>query len=134
MNDRYAGIVTFDIAGQRSVLRYDWQALARLRTEFGKDYNEVVGRACQEGDPDVLARALACGLVPAVGAEEVLKASPAMLKVTSAIDLALKYAYFGAEEVPDIGEDPTQRPRGTLLRRLFGGLFGRESSRASSGS
>lgn len=134
MDNRYTGAVEIVIAGKTHVLRYDWDALAKLKTEFGKDYNEVLGVACREGDTDVLARALMAGLSPAVGLDDIKKASPPLLVVTVAIDTALKYAYFGSKEIPPLAGNPLERPKETLLSSLLRRLFGRESSRASSGA
>lgn len=133
MDNRYSGKVDLEIAGRKHVLHFTWEALAKLKTEFGSDYNGVIGRACLEGDPDVLARALACGLSPAVGFDEIRAASPPLFYAAAKVDTALKYAYFGSLEVPRVAENPHQHPKGILSRLLSLLPFGWGSSRASSG-
>lgn len=125
MRSPFTGEVSIDIAGPRT-LRYDWAALARLRAEFGKDYEKAISQAMADLDSDVLARALSCGASPAIGVEEIKKASPPLVEAVSAIEIALRFAYFGGRDPGKLASDPLQRPRETFWRRLTRRLLGRE--------
>jgi hypothetical protein len=123
------GDVDLLIAGKRHVLRYDWGALAQLKTALGKDYDKAISQAMMDMDTEVLAKALACGLSPALRPEEIAAASPPLVTVIQAVDLALKYAHFGKEDLGDlVAANPPQRPTmslTTLWKRLIGSRFGR---------
>lgn len=124
MRDPFNGEVSVNVAGPR-VLRYGWPELAKLRAEFGKDYEKVISQAMADLDTGVLAKALSIGCSPALGVEEVVEASPPIAEVSAAIDVALRYAYFGGRDPGQMAADPPVRPRETFLRRLTRALIGR---------
>lgn len=135
MNSAFSGEVVVEVGGVKRTLRYDWAALAKLRTALGKDFDGKVSQALLEGDVEVLAVALACGLSPALTPEEVMKASPSIVAVAGPIELALRYAYFGqgGPSGQKAAENPPKSPSVMLWSWLSRRLFGLESSRASSG-
>ena len=126
MNAAHMGEVQVKFGGGRT-LRYDWAALSRLRTELGKDYEKEISRAMAELDTAVLARALACGLTPPMSVEDLERESPPVIEAVRAIELALKYAYYGGEDPGPTPTDPPSGPSGLLtrLRKLIGRRLGR---------
>ena len=134
MNAAHLGEVRVKFGGGRT-LRYDWAALSRLRTAIGKDYEQEISRAMTELDTAVLSKAIACGLTPPMSAEELERESPPLLEVVAAIELALKYAYYGGEEPRPTPTDPPPGPSGWWTRSLtrIGSPFGRAWRRWTSG-
>lgn len=134
MDSSFQGTVDVEIAGKR-VLRYDWAALAKLRTALGKDFDGKISQALLESDVEVLAVVLSCGLSPALTPEEIKKASPPVIAVAGPIETALRYAYFGGEGPSGKpAENPPQSPSAMVWRWLSRRLLGLVSRQESSGS
>jgi len=134
MLNPYTGLLELEIAGSKRVLHFKWDALAKLRTEFGDDFLTVVAKACSDANVEVLARVLTMGLSPAASVEEIMASSPSVMSARLAVETALNLAYFGKKEAPQIeAANPPNRP-GILSRWLSRLLFGRGSDQPSSGS
>ncbi|GEM_PF-4047753 len=63
----YRGEEEIALDGERYVLRFDWHAIGSLRTEFGADWPQRLGRAIDETEMEVIAKALEIGLPRRVG-------------------------------------------------------------------
>ena len=136
MINYYRGAIEVDIDGPRQ-LRFGWDALARLSSELGQRYDQVILRAAESGDVDVLAKVLAIGLNDQLTPEQIKEISPPVDIVSRAILAALSLAVWGSIEPPE-EEEQTEVPqnrkvRRTLLQKLGGWLSGSGGRRATSG-
>jgi len=101
MDNKFTGVVPLEFGGKEYKIVFDWEALALLKSEFSQ---EEQSKLFTQQNPHVLAKVLVFGLKrhhPEVTAEQILKASPPFLKVVSALDRALRWAYFGIDEADD---------------------------------
>ena len=95
--------------GKKLTLRYDWQALAALRTQIGPGFEQRIGEILRDvlAHVEPFAEIVAAGLVkhhPDITAETVLALSPPMGPTVVAVTQALGRAFNGdsvAAEVPD---------------------------------
>lgn len=103
------------IAGQEYTIRFDWSCLAEIETAHGSDPNLF--------NPDVVASVAAIGLKkyhPEMTAEKIKEASPPLVPFAQEVQLAMKYAYFGNDPIPegDKTEKKSNQGRGGLWQRI----------------
>lgn len=112
MENFYAGRTEITIAGKGLILCFDWEALAAIRTRFGKAADEL-GTLITGSGPKPLAAILAIGLArhhPEWTEAEVMKASPPIRPTVDAVVRAINIAYHGTPEPPEaIRENPPMR-------------------------
>ena len=120
--NKYVGEVSLDIAGKKYILRYDWNAIGKLKTKFGPDFDQKISRASIESDMVIMAVVLAIGLERhhpgKLPVEKIIDLSPPVVPVVDAINKAIVYAYHGTTEVsaqPE--ENPMMAVR--LLKKLI---------------
>jgi hypothetical protein len=105
MDNAFTGDVELALGDQRLTLRYDWKALAALRTRFGKGFmrklDEVMMDAAE--DPEALADLVVAGLRrnhPEVTVEAIMDQSPPVTEVIAAVSQALAFAFYGPAGPP----------------------------------
>lgn len=116
LNER-RGEVGLEIDGKMRSLVFDWDALARLETEIGADFDVKIAQAGYDLDLKILAIALAVGFKrnwPEVTPELIMKVGPALVRVIEALGQALNLAFYGSMEVP---KAPVNPPMNRLSRR-----------------
>ena len=117
--NKYAGDVVLVMTGKKYVLRYDWEAIGKLVTVLGKDFEQEMGRAAVEMDLPVIAKALSIGLLCHQPGEltdlDIMEMSPPLVAVHDAINRAITLAFHGTTEVP-VDENPPRAAR--VLRWL----------------
>ena len=102
-----------EINGKYYTVRFDWAALAEIAEAHGDNPNMF--------SPLTVASVAAIGMRkhhPDITAAFIYEKSPPLIPFADAIQTALKWAYFGSEEVP---EDTTQKkspPRGGWWPRI----------------
>lgn len=114
------GLVTVAIGGRVLTLVYDWTALAGLREELGKDFDQQLDVAIDTFDLRTLATVLTAGLArhhPEMSAEAIFAASPPLGPTILALRQAMRLAFTGGEEAgADAAENPPMR---ALIARLI---------------
>ncbi len=120
MPNRYRGETLLEIGGQERVLRFTWDAIAKLRGAHGEDFDKLIIMAVDSKDVTFLAEVIAAatGMEPA----EVMAGSPPLVLAGRAIVEALRHSYHGQEGKP---ENPLEARRPAtwwkwLMRRLSG--------------
>lgn len=120
MSNRYRGETLLEIGGKERVLRFTWDAIARLRSAHGEDFDRMIVRAIDSKDVTFLAEVIgvAAGMDPA----EVMAGSPPLVLAGNAIVEALRHSYHGQEGKTE--NPPAARRLATwwklLMRRLSG--------------
>ena len=111
VNER-RGEVGLEIDGQNRPLVFDWDALARLETELGSDFDVKIAQAGYDLDLGILASVLAVGLQrewPEVTPEIIKQAGPPLVRVIEALGQALNLAFYGSTEAPPATANPPNR-------------------------
>lgn len=92
------------------VLKYDWDAIARLIDAFGQSFDSKLSEAMVANDLDAIAIAVAIGLGGEMTADDVKRASPAIVPTVNAVMLALNLSFHGDVEAPAAsgGGNPTR--------------------------
>lgn len=122
MENKYRGEQVLVIGGKEQTLRFTWDAIARLRSEHGEDFDRLIMTAIDSKDVAFLAGviAVATGLTP----KEVMAGSPPLITTGKAMAAALRYAYHGREGKTESQNPPAARRLATwwnwLMRRLSG--------------
>ena len=98
------------------VIRFDWDAIARLVDEFGAGFDSVISQAIVEADVEVLAKTVAIGAVDAITPEFVADVSPPITPTANAIMKALNLAFHGTEGAPAAERDENPPPWTLLVR------------------
>lgn len=122
MMNKYRGEEPLVIGGQEQTLRFTWDAIAKLRSEHGEDFDRKIMTAIDAKDVVFLSEviAVATGMEPAA----VMAGSPPLVLAGKAIVNALRYAYHGREGQP---ENPrVARRLATWWNWLMRKLSGRE--------
>lgn len=121
--NQYRGEVLLAIAGKQHAVRYTWDGIARLKAEFGAEWDAVLSTALASTDLDVVAKFLAIGLReswPDVTAADVASAEPPIRAAYAAINQALNLTFHGTPEAP---AEPVANPPAISLwsavRRLI---------------
>ncbi len=112
MDNEPRGEVSLKLDGKARTLVFDWDALARLKTELGADFDVKIGQAGYDFDLDILAVALAIGLRrhwPDVTPEAVKAAGPSLVEVIDTLRQALNLAFSGSKEAPAPAVNPPSR-------------------------
>lgn len=127
--NRYQGDVTLKMGGRKYLLRYDWEAIGKLKTELGSNFDEIIAAASMEMDLPVIAKALAIGLERhhqgEVTAEKIISMSPPVVKVTDVLNGAITKAFYGDKLPTELtDENPTIAAR---LKNLILTLFRKRS-------
>jgi len=104
-----------EIAGQEYTIRFDWSCLAEIETAHGNDPNLF--------NPDVVASVAAIGLKkyhPEMTADKIKELSPPLIPFAKEVQLAMKYAYFGNDPIPESNktEKKSNQQRGGLWQRI----------------
>lgn len=97
MLNKYTGEVRLPINGKSYTLVYDWRAMSKLYSDYGRD---AMSHFEQNPDPAILANILAIGMNkhhPEVTADFILDASPPMVAAADAVHMALLYCMHGPE-------------------------------------
>src|SRR5690606_21329882 len=89
------------------VLRYDWRAMAALKTLLGKDFLAKLDQVMMDAaaDPEALANILAIGLQrnhPEMDAEKVMDLSPPIAAAVEVVATALARAFYGDKGPPKV--------------------------------
>lgn len=96
----YSGDVPFDCGGKVLTLRYDWAALAAIKTKF-KDQHAF--ELIENNDLDIIAEVAAIGLQchhKGMTAKDVIALSPPVMLFGRALVQALNFAYWGPTGEP----------------------------------
>ena len=128
--NKITGEKTVVIGGQGYTMRYTWKALAEVEEKYGDKPNLF--------NPEVIACVASAGMRdrhPEMTAEEIMRLSPPLIPFARDVQLALQWAYFGAEAIPKDDDAPVKknRPAGGLWRR-FVTLLRRAFPRRNSGN
>lgn len=127
MSNPYTGDTSIEVEGQRLTLVFNWEAVARVRSELGND-----GQAkALAGDIDGLATLVAIGLAKHhkdFDADKVKAISPPIMATVKAVEAALIAAHYGPDGMPDDSED--ENPQLPPLKTLLGMLWRRLTLRA----
>lgn len=118
VRNAYSGETGLTIGDAPVVLVYDWEALAVVKTQLGKD---GLSRALDGVDFDALAAVLAAGLArhnPEWTAERIKAESPPVMPTIKVVTEALDAAYWGPNGAPEETDENPQKP--TLRTRLKG--------------
>lgn len=102
------------INGERLTLRYTWKAIAEIEARYG-DVPDLF-------KPETVADVAAAGLRekhPEYTAERIMELSPPLVPLARDVQLALQWAYFGAEAIPEKQEVKKNRSTGGWWRRLW---------------
>lgn len=133
----YTGRAPLQLDGREFGLVFDWEALARVKSELGGDALKIIA----EGpDPERLALIVAIGLArlhPEMSAPAVMALSPPFVPTMNAVSAALSVAYWGPKGPPAEVPEPNP-PVGlarirTPLSGLWRWLTGQGSRRRSFG-
>lgn len=128
MMNLYRGEIPLLIGDKEYVLRFTWDAIAKLRSEHGEDFDQRIIGAIDSKDVAFLAGviAVAAGLEPA----EVMAGSPPLVTAGKAVVAALRHAYHGREGTPANPLEARQPATwwSRLMRRLSGLVLIRKPS------
>lgn len=126
------GIKYVSIAGQRYALLFTWSELAQLEAKYE-------GKTPDLSDMATVAEVAEIGFQqhhPEMTAEKIRAASPPLFLFQSAVQEALKYAYWGGgdpEKAVSGGEDKTGKKPRRLWRKVWRWLSVVACRRANSG-
>ena len=112
--NKHTGTITVPVAGEVVSLRFDWEAIAALHGEYGKEWEVEVQRILAELDAEGLAKILAIG--SGQTAEWWMEQSPPFVPTATAVQAALRLAFFGAGGADD--RPHLARQLMTLLSRV----------------
>lgn len=109
MNNEFTGDVELKINGVAHTIKFDWHALAVLKSSFTE---AQLDKILSGTDLTKLATLLAIGLQrhhPNINESHILNNPPALVPAMAAIEKALTFAYFGADGPPvEDDESPAQ--------------------------
>lgn len=98
------------------MVKYDWDALAKLRKLLGEEYTAEVLKAVSTENVEVLAQIISIGTGGTITDKKVMALSPPLHVVVEAVRVGFNIAYTGQEEPP---ENPTKAGAMTrLINRL----------------
>lgn len=109
----HRGKTSIVLGGETYTVKYDWDALAKLRKLFGEEYTAEVLKAVSTENVEALAQIIAVGTGGAITDKKVMKLSPPLHVVIEAVRVGFNVAYTGQEEPP---ENPT---RAGVMKRLW---------------
>ena len=117
------------IGGQPCAMRFTWRALAEIESRFGDNPNLF--------NAEVVAAVAAAGLRdrhPDLTAERIMDLSPPLIPFARDVQQALRWAYFGPEDVPEGSTGVKKNSRAGGLWRRFTRLCGRVLLLSNSGA
>lgn len=121
------GAVSLRIGGEPRRIVFTWGALARLREEYGREFDEKMNSALSEFDLPVIAHILAAGLGGAWTGEAVMCASPPIVESVRAVAEAIRIAYHGPDKASEVAARPLRMAAHRIgrlilsIRRLLNG-------------
>jgi hypothetical protein len=126
--NRYRGEQPLQIGERECVLRFTWDAIARLRSEYGEDFDKKIIMAITTTDVAMMAEVIAAAT--GLTAHEVMAGSPPLVVAGKAIAAGLRYAYHGQEGQPANPKEARQPATwwNRLMRRLSGLVWIRKLS------
>ena len=96
--NKYLGEVEYQIGDKKGVLVYNWKALSKIHSEYGRQVLENLA----EMSPEVIAKVMAIGFeakTPDITADIIIEESPPLIEIIQIVNEALSCAYFGADKV-----------------------------------
>jgi hypothetical protein len=111
--NKVTGEKIIEIGGERYVMRFTWRVLSELEQKYGDKPNLF--------DPVVIADFAAGGMRkkhPEMTAEKIMELSPPLIPCANAVQEALKWAYFGPGEMPQMDDVKKNRMMVGLLQRI----------------
>lgn len=108
------------------VLVFKWDAIARLISELGPDWEQKIARVPANHDLSTLAVAVAVGTGKSY--DEIMELSPPIFPTITATVAALNLAFHGKRESPQVAAENPPRPK--TLRRLISWLTSLSGRRA----
>lgn len=111
VDNAHRGELTIEIDGDAHVLRFTWDAIARLQEAFGERYDQALTKAFHAQNVEVVAQVVSIGTGGSVSPEQVREASPPLVHAIGACMDALHRAYYGADGPPT--EDDSEGKRMT---------------------
>lgn len=117
MQNKFTGEVPITIGGKKCSLVYDWKAIAAVQTNYG---NSPISELLSVANTRALAVLLSIGLEkhhPEITAEQILNESPPYIPAVKAVDQALAYAYFGADDVSSIKKNSSPKKKWWFRKR-----------------
>ncbi len=120
MTNTHVGEATLTLDGKEYILVYDWDAIARLQSSLGKDFDQKIAQASIDVNLEVIAQTLSIALIKRnpLTVEEIKALSPPILEVTSALGRALNLAFYGKETLEQevAAQQPENPPLETSLK------------------
>jgi hypothetical protein len=107
------GLAEVDICGEKYSIRFDWEALAAVTSEHGDAPNLF--------SPEIVASVASIGMRkhhPDMTAAKIRELSPPLVPFAHAVQQALQWAYFGAEDLPEDEVQKKSQPMGGWWRRI----------------
>ena len=105
------------IGGKEYTIRFDWSCLAEIESAHGDNPNFF--------NPKIVADIAAIGMKkkhPEMTEEKILELSPPLMPFATAVQRAMRFAYFGNEAIPEDNQKKNLPKTGGLLqhiKRLF---------------
>lgn len=99
--NKYTGEVPVKVGDKVCTLFFSWRALAEVQSKHGTDILKELSHGMSF---DIIADVLAIGFKkhnPEMTKEAIMDASPAFVPMVQAVDKALAFAYFGADDMPE---------------------------------
>jgi len=126
IGNKYRGQVYVEIGGNQKQMKFTWDAIGKLQSKFGLQYNQVLSEAIEQQDVKKLATII--GIGTGLPAKNIMDDSPPILPMAKSVLLAIDYAYYGPDGPPEEeeSENPPQAWIVTLWRKLTRPLFGRK--------
>lgn len=117
------------LAGETCTLVFNYDALERLQALLGASWEAELNGALLKSDVKIIAEVLAIGLEARQpgkwSAEKIRALSPPLFAISQAITLAVKRAYWGDGEPPELPSEDTPRPQTGHRRTKSWWPFGR---------
>ena len=116
----YRGEVEIKMGGEDFILRFDWNALARLREKYGQKYEEKVNQAFHVLAVADLAEIAAIGLAghhEGITPDKVMELSPPVLPFYRALQEAFLLSLLGPEDDGAADDDAEENEPGKKTAR-----------------
>jgi len=101
---------------KKYVVKFTWKALSVISEKYGDSPNIL--------KPEVVADVASIGLIdryPEMTPEKIMELSPPLMPFANDIQTALKWAYFGNDNIPELDEKKSPKKIGFLthIKTLF---------------